>query len=213
MCTPYKFLLVSFLPLSFFLFLVHLWKQEKKKQEKEIQDTCVWLIFFCSGSTTRYRKQLSLPEQQDFFKTMLNNWLHAPPKTCNATISCTEGADLMTEGNSDVQQCSGIRKHTPRAFDLPCLPLLCFHVHAFFSGGCSLLWKLFHKPFVYTSPPCTLLLPHFSSGHYSAALCDKDRQWHFYDGLNQAEARVSFVGLIGHVSMQCVNHIIYVNEF
>ena len=41
----------------------------------------------------------------------------------------------MTEGNSDVQQCSGIRKHTPRAFDLPCLPLLCFHVHAFFSGG------------------------------------------------------------------------------
>ena len=133
MCTPYKFLLVSFFPLSFFLFLVYLWKLEKKARER-IQDTFVWLTFFCSGSTTRHRKQLSLPEQQDFFITMLN-WLHPPPKKCNAILSCTEGADLMTEGNSDVQRCSGIRKHTPRAFDLPCLPLLCFHVHAFFSGG------------------------------------------------------------------------------
>ena len=40
MCTPYKFLLASFLPLSFFLFLVHLWKHEKKnKQEKDSEQS------------------------------------------------------------------------------------------------------------------------------------------------------------------------------
>ena len=120
----------------------------------------------------------------------------------------------MTEGNSDVQRCSGIRKHTPRAFDLPCLPRLYFHVHAFFSGGLFTSLEAIPQTIcVHESTMHLVAATFFSSGHYGAALCDKDRQWHFYDGLNQAEARVSFVGLIGRVSMQCVNHIIYVNEF
>ena len=137
-------------------------------------------------------QSLSLPEQLGFFDIILRNRLYPPAEKCNVIVSSADGADILSEGSSGVQLCSGMRLYSPRVFDLPSIPLLCFHVHAFFqNGSCTSLEAIPTNIRIVESTMRLVAATFFSCGHYNAAFCGKDRQWYFYDGL-RADVRISF---------------------
>ena len=104
---------------------------------------------------------MSLPEQLGFFDMIIHNWLYPSAEKCNAIVSLAESADILSEGSSGVQLCSGMHLYSPRVFDLPSIPLLSFHVHAFFRMVHALPLRPFLPTSVLLSQPCILLLPLF----------------------------------------------------
>ena len=95
----------------FFLFFLENWEVTfccpKVKQ----------FLFFCCcclyrGHRNSGGQSLSLPEL-GFFDTILHNWLYPPAEKCNAIVSSAEGVDILSEGSSGVQLCSGMRLCSP----------------------------------------------------------------------------------------------------
>ena len=96
---------------------------------------------------------------------------------------------------------------------MPSIPLLCFHVHAFFQiGSCTSLEAIPTNIRIVESTMHLVAATFFSCGNYKAAFCGKDRQWYFYDGLRAADVRISFAGPVDHIPVKGLNHVILINE-
>ena len=131
---------------------------------------------------------------------------------CRTVLSHHDG-DLVSEGDPGVVLCGGRRHHGVRKFALPELPLLSFHVHAFYTNG--RLRSLAGIPpaiIVDSVRLCLVGATFFQQGHYNAGVLQPGLGWLQYDGVVAAEKRLSFAGDVSRVHSPGINHVIFVNE-
>ena len=124
---------------------------------------------------------------------------------CRSALPSVVADELLCDNDPDVRLCQGMRRCSTRSFVLPSLPILGFHVHAFFVNG---ILKSFEDI------PSTLAVQGFklrlvAVTLFCAAVCDRVSQWYLYDGLHDAQSRIHPIAAL---SNRNVNHVLFINE-
>ena len=171
-----------------------------------------FFFFLFSAQNTAHRGSSSPAQQQAVFLKAVNDWVNVPDSLCRSLVS-DHTSELVHESDDGVRLCEGVRVHGRRRFLGDAPPLVFFNVRTFFENGSIESLE---------GIPCSITLvdiqyhlvaaTFFFGAHYTASVFVHGIGWFVYDGLDDEQDMLDFVGDIKNVRVPGLNHVLFAKE-